>query len=383
MHRAVLPIAVALTLAAVATHAADPKVLIVSIDGCRPDALQLADTPNLDALIAAGAVSYTSESSHTATHSGPNYSSMLTGVDVPKHGVTTNEFTGSHFDLWPSLFHRLEAAEPALFTASYVQWGPINTGIGIDDVADAYGSGADSWVATQAANLLRTGNPDVLFVEVEGVDQEGHASGFSPTNAKYLSAIHTADTNVGTVLDALEARPGYIDRSEDWLLLTTTDHGGSGRAHEPSGGAATWTTFTIVNARTVEPGRDIGSPKIYDIAVTALDHMGLAIEGLGLDGKVLDLPLFEDGDVDKNGRVDIFDVAVVQTRFGMTSGATWADGDFDGNGAVDIFDVGLMQVNYGHGVGTGPMSVPEPSALVLAALGLACLAGAILARRTR
>ncbi|MHB1037530.1 MAG: alkaline phosphatase family protein [Pirellulales bacterium] len=367
-------LALVLVLVATSPAFAAKKVLIVSIDGCRPDALQLADTPNLDALIGAGAVSYTSESSHTATHSGPNYSSMLTGVDTNKHGVTTNEFTGSHFDLWPSLFHRLEAAQPSLYTASYVQWGPINTGIGIDHVADAYGAGADSWVATQAANLLKTGNPDVLFVEVEGVDQEGHASGFSPTNPKYVSAIHTADANVGTVLAALEARPGYIDRSEDWLLLTTTDHGGSGTAHEPSGGAATWTTFTIVDARTVEPGRDLGSPRVYDIGVTALDHMGLAIEGLGLDGKVLDLPLFEDGDVDKNGRVDIFDVAVVQTKYGMTSGATWADGDFDGNGTVDIFDVGLMQVNYGHGVGTSPMSVPEPSALVLAALGLAGLA---------
>jgi hypothetical protein len=74
-----------------------------------------------------------------------------------------------------------------------------------------------------------------------------------------------------------------------------------------------------------------------------------------------------------NGKVDIFDVAVLQTKYGMTSGATWADGDFDGNGAVDIFDVAAMQVNYGYGVASAPTPVPEPSTLVLGVVGLAAL----------
>ncbi|MHB1037533.1 MAG: PEP-CTERM sorting domain-containing protein [Pirellulales bacterium] len=88
-------------------------------------------------------------------------------------------------------------------------------------------------------------------------------------------------------------------------------------------------------------------------------------------GQALGLP--EAGDADMNGRVDIFDVAVLQTKYGMTSGATWSDGDFDGNGTVDIFDVAAMQVNYGHGVASSPSPVPEPSSLVLAAMGVACL----------
>jgi T5SS/PEP-CTERM-associated repeat protein len=91
----------------------------------------------------------------------------------------------------------------------------------------------------------------------------------------------------------------------------------------------------------------------------------------------------EPGDLDRNGNVDIFDVAVLQTKYGMTSGGTWADGDFDGNGTVDIFDVAMMQVNYGHGVASAPAPVPEPATLVLAGIGLACLAscGQCLRRR--
>ncbi|MHB1036456.1 MAG: DUF7948 domain-containing protein [Pirellulales bacterium] len=68
------------------------------------------------------------------------------------------------------------------------------------------------------------------------------------------------------------------------------------------------------------------------------------------------------GDVDKDGDVDILDVAVLQTKYGIASGATWADGDFNHNGMVDIFDVALMQVNYGLGVVSPPAPAPLAAA---------------------
>ncbi|MHC4743051.1 MAG: hypothetical protein ACYS8Z_14135, partial [Planctomycetota bacterium] len=61
--------------------------LIIGIDGCRPDALIAADTPNLDSLMAGG--SWTMDafsggilgtSTQQATSSGPAWSSILTGV---------------------------------------------------------------------------------------------------------------------------------------------------------------------------------------------------------------------------------------------------------------------------------------------------------------
>ncbi|MHB1034471.1 MAG: PEP-CTERM sorting domain-containing protein [Pirellulales bacterium] len=93
--------------------------------------------------------------------------------------------------------------------------------------------------------------------------------------------------------------------------------------------------------------------------------------------------LLVQGDLDRDADVDIFDVAVLQTKYGMTSGATWADGDFDANGTVDIFDAALMQVNYGYGVANSPAAVPEPSTLVLAGLGSLGLVGCALRRRKR
>ncbi|MHB1038094.1 MAG: hypothetical protein ACYC0Y_26010 [Pirellulales bacterium] len=92
------------------------------------------------------------------------------------------------------------------------------------------------------------------------------------------------------------------------------------------------------------------------------------------------------GDVDLDADVDTFDVAVIQTKYSMTREASWADGDFDGNGAVDIFAVALMQVHYGHGVADFMAPVPEPAALVLAAVGfaavLACRAARFVSSRS-
>jgi predicted AlkP superfamily pyrophosphatase or phosphodiesterase len=273
---------------------ADRRALILSIDGCRPDALAIAGTPNVDALAAAGSASFDARNSMVQGSSGPNYSSMFTGVTVAKHGVTSNSndaggFVGNHFDVWPHYFKRLKEHDPSLYLASYVGWGPINPGTWTDQYADVTGSSGDSGNTTAIVNLLTNGDPDLVFLQLSGVDSAGHGgAGFSPTNPAYLSAIEQADTRYGQILAALFARPGYLDGSEEWLIITTTDHGGQGTQHTlPDGGWEVYTTFYIVTGPTVPVGADLGTPFIYDVPVTAMDHFGLSADGMGLDGQVV------------------------------------------------------------------------------------------------
>ncbi|MBY0261086.1 MAG: alkaline phosphatase family protein, partial [Phycisphaerales bacterium] len=103
MHRnaasVVRPFMIACAVLAVAagasgSQAAVRKVLIIGIDGLRPDALAAADAPSIDALIADGAYSAAAQA-EDITISGPGWSSMLTGVHRDKHGVTGNSFVGS------------------------------------------------------------------------------------------------------------------------------------------------------------------------------------------------------------------------------------------------------------------------------------------------
>jgi len=81
-----------------------------------------------------------------------------------------------------------------------------------------------------------------------------------------------------------------------------------------------------------------------------------------------------DGDTDGDGDVDLDDLNNVRNNFGST-GAGVA-GDTDGDNDVDLDDLNAVRNNFGA---AGSQPVPEPSTLLLAAIG----AGAFLLGRRR
>jgi beta-glucanase (GH16 family) len=62
------------------------------------------------------------------------------------------------------------------------------------------------------------------------------------------------------------------------------------------------------------------------------------------------LPPAIGGDANFDGKVDVGDLGVLATNFGVTSGATWASGDFTADGRVDVADLGQFATNYGYGM---------------------------------
>lgn len=276
-------------VAAAATAAAvpprEPHVLFIGIDGCRVDALEAANAPNLHRLAALGA--YANDATNSLpTLSGPNWSSMLTGVGVAKHGVVDNTFAGRNFTAYPHVFERLHAAKPGLQLHSIVHWAPIDTFI-VSSATTSSGGAVDALVARQAAHLLATGTPDVLFLHFDDVDHAGHASGFSPSSPAYIAAIESVDGHVGTLLRALDARRRTLP-FEDWLVIVSTDHGGTGTSHGGSS-AVERRTFVILNGPSVPRGVTLppGS-QIVDLVPTLLDHMRVPVApSWSLDGTSL------------------------------------------------------------------------------------------------
>ena len=228
------------------------KVLIIGIDGCRPDAMALANTPNLDALIANGIFS-PDALNDDITISGPGWSAILCGVWSAKHLVTGNNFTGNNYDNYPPLFYHLNLFNPAFNTASICHWAPINDYI-VQDYADyKLNVSTDQEVSTQASNYITQNDPDLLFLHFDDVDHAGHSSGFTPDSPNYIAAIEGVDNFIGPVLLSIEQRPDYAN--EDWLIIVTTDHGGNGFGH---GG----NTIEEQNVFVIASGNDIPSSVI-------------------------------------------------------------------------------------------------------------------------
>ena len=206
----------------------ESRVLIIGIDGTRSDCLEAAETPAIDALIAQGLFS-PDALNNDITYSGPGWSAMLCGVWSDSHGVTSNNFTGSNFDGFPSFMKRLESDNPELNTHSICHWAPINDYVLGEDVDDALNAPTDAAVRDAAVAILETGNPHALFLHFDDVDINGHSFGFNPAVSQYINAIETTDGYVADVVSSLTNRPNYSE--ENWLILLSTDHGGIGVNH--------------------------------------------------------------------------------------------------------------------------------------------------------
>ena len=224
------------------------KVLVIGIDGCRPDALVAANTPNINALIANG--TYSMDAQNTGiTSSGPGWSSMLTGVWQDKHKVIDNSFNGADFSSYPHFFKRIKEADSNSRTVSVSQWHPINDKIALSE-ADIIRNTDDTSidVRNKAVAELSIDKLTALFVHFDDVDHAGHGSGFHPTNPNYIDAIERVDNEIGYIMTALESRNNYSD--ENWIVILSTDHGGKGRSH---GGTSEEerTIFMIVSGDSV------------------------------------------------------------------------------------------------------------------------------------
>ena len=222
-----------LPLLLAACHAsADNKVLLVGMDGVQLETLQQVNSPNMDRLNIRKA--YTGgiqgEDSEQVTKSGPGWATILTGVWVNKHKVTSNS-SGLASNDFPSIYRRLHDAIPNITMGSFVTWSPIHSQFFSNDLSliDHKNTGGNDQTNTDlAVNAIKNQNADFVFVHLDKPDTVGHSYCFG---SSYNQAVQTADAQLGQLLDAVAEKEASGD---NFLVLVTTDHGrtpGSGCNH--------------------------------------------------------------------------------------------------------------------------------------------------------
>ena len=199
------------------------KAVLLGIDGVQWEKVQALDTPNFDRLninkaYTGGMKGYDNEQ---LTSSGPGWATILTGVWVNKHNVDTNSAGLANAD-FPSIFKRINNANPVLTQASLVHWSPINTQFFTDDIANVerVESGiSDADVTSATISEINKGT-DFVFAHLDDPDHHGHSTCFG---SAYNKSIITADQQLGEILDAIEV--AEKQSGDNWLLMVTTDHG--------------------------------------------------------------------------------------------------------------------------------------------------------------
>lgn len=249
-----------------------PKSLVVCLDGLRADAVGTA-TPAL-ARLAAGTWQHgyrgaLTTRAHTIadapTLSGPNHTSILTGVTATRHGVHSNAPTELARVEYPDYLELIERRDPARVSLKLAAWNEeelIPTG------ADETRIAPDATLVALAETALRGGRIDLLFVFLDGPDAAGHEHGFE--SPEYGAAVADADRAIGRLLDAIAARPAR----EDWQVIVTTDHGGTDRTHGGTTPAETTIPF-LVASRHLAPSLLDESVRNVDVTPTVLAHFGI------------------------------------------------------------------------------------------------------------
>jgi predicted AlkP superfamily pyrophosphatase or phosphodiesterase len=243
-------------------------VVLFSVDGMRPDALQLAETPCIDKLIASGASTMCARTVMPSV-TLPCHTSMHRGVDVPRHGITSNTFQPLARPV-PGLFDVAKAQ--GLTTAMFCNWGELRDLMepaSLDffyAIAEAQ-TNRDHLVAEAAAEHVERNDLNLTFVYLGFTDTAGHASGWM--SETYLAAIEQADKCIAQVLGA------YAKRGLTPNVLVLSDHGGHERSHGtdmPEDMTIPW----ILNGPSIKAGYEITNEvRIFDACTTLASLAGL------------------------------------------------------------------------------------------------------------
>lgn len=266
----------------------DRRVLIISIDGCRPDLLLRADTPVLHGLLKVAA--YTMWAQTTAVSvTIPSHVSMLTGAKPGTHEMEWNHDLPLSKPVYPKVPTLFELARKAGYTTGVVAGKSKFELLNVPDSLDAIWIPEgevipDLRVLGHVLQIIHDDAPQVLFVHLPENDRIGHTVGWG--SAAQIDHLHAVDASIGAMLDALRDR-GDLDHT---LVLITADHGGAGISHgpdDPRSRSIPWIAVGPgvrrgVDLTTVAADRTI---RIEDTFATAAAFLELHADYTKLDGR--------------------------------------------------------------------------------------------------
>ena len=256
--------------------------LIVIIDGLRPDALDQADTPNLDKLISEGSYTPSAETDSLAL-TLPSVTSLVTGLTSDRHGMSGNK---NRDDLGHTEFETIftVAKKNGLKTAIFVGKDKLSY-INVPGSTDRFESTSMSDVSVQKIThsylaYMKAHIAGLTLLHFPYPDLAEHRSGWM--SPQYVESIESVDKALGTIMESLRKEDLY----RNMFIVITSDHGGQGKIHGsdiPNSIKIPW----LALGKNVKKDYDIKEQVyIYDTAPTVLHALGIA-PPTGIQGRVI------------------------------------------------------------------------------------------------
>ena len=206
------------------------RVVIVSIDGGRPDVILRAKAPNIRALMKDGSFSFWARTTEVSV-TLPSHASMITGCTPEKHGINFNKDVPEDELVYPKVPTIFELAKQRGLSTAMAsgksKFVALCKPASIDYplVPQAKQSFNDTQVADNASKAIIQHQPQVMLVHFAGGDKIGHAMGWG--TQQQVDEIEVIDAGIGKVVETLK-KQGLYDST---LIILSADHGGAARSH--------------------------------------------------------------------------------------------------------------------------------------------------------
>ena len=201
----------------------DKKVLLISIDGMRPDGLKGCNNPYVAELEKLCAYTYNGLSMMPSV-TFPCHFSMTHSVTPQRHGILTNTYVPQVRPV-KGIFERVRDAGGVC--AMFYGWEPLRDialpgALKFSTYINAYmQESGDTVLTDECEKLLATQKPDFAFLYMVETDEKGgHDNGFM--SAEYLRRISIAIDNVKRMIEKF---------GKEYRIIIMADHGGHERSH--------------------------------------------------------------------------------------------------------------------------------------------------------
>jgi len=203
------------------------RVIVVVLDGLRPDAIPRFALPHLSSLARRGASTMrgrTVSPSVTACA----MASLVTGASPERHGLRSDRF---HIPRISGPLHPLARvlAEHSLPSSAFLATMPLMFAAIARRIASHAGVGHASFAGAGCEDILRAATPalrsqrsGMILLHWPDGDRAGHEDGWM--SAGYENAVRRMDASVGVLVD--DVLLGLDD--PETLLIALADHGGGG-----------------------------------------------------------------------------------------------------------------------------------------------------------
>lgn len=246
----------------------NPHVIIIIVDGLRPDLITAARTPVLQRLVDEGASTLEAKTVRPSA-TLPSITSMFTGLRPRDHGVTWNDYSPDKGSVTATTIFDV-AHQAGVSTAFFSGKVKLRHAVHSESLdAESVRFLPDASVALLARARLEEHQPGLMVVHLPNVDRAGHQYGWRSDEQK--RTLIATDLAIASILQVIES--GALDGPA--RVIVTADHGGEGRNHlrqRRGNETVPW----LVWGDGVEP-RAIDSVSVTLTAAVALRSLGLNI----------------------------------------------------------------------------------------------------------